>query len=104
MLSFRYPKETSEDIRELQKKFEHSNVENKKSMLSNEDSKEVLGFLNQFKKGTSSEKIENEIEKTVPKKYKTVIKEIIDFIQKHREEMYWTLDRANDRWENYTKY
>ncbi|GFU39022.1 uncharacterized protein NPIL_526581 [Nephila pilipes] len=78
---------TSEDIREPQNEFEHANVENKKSFLSNEDSKEVLGFV---KQETSSENIENEIEETVRKKYKTVIKEIIDFIQKHWEEMYWT--------------
>ncbi|GFV88745.1 hypothetical protein TNCV_3354971 [Trichonephila clavipes] len=78
----------NEDMHEPQKEFENSNAEDLKS--PNEDSKEVLGFI---KQETSAENIEQEMEKTTPKKYKTIIKEIFLFIQKHREEIYRTPEK-----------
>ncbi|GFS45149.1 uncharacterized protein TNIN_52411 [Trichonephila inaurata madagascariensis] len=89
-VNFPFPKEINEGMQEPQREFENSNAENLKSDIPNEDSKEALGFI---KQETSAENIEQEIEKTAPKKYKTIIKEIILFIQKHREEIYWTPEK-----------
>ncbi|GFQ78882.1 hypothetical protein TNCT_207791 [Trichonephila clavata] len=77
-------------MQEPQREFENSNVEDLKSFIPNDDSKEALGFI---KQETSAENIEQGIEKTAPKKYKTIMKEIILFIQKHREEIYWTPEK-----------
>ncbi|GFQ68384.1 uncharacterized protein TNCT_147541 [Trichonephila clavata] len=73
-------------MQEPQREFENSKAEDLKSVIPNDDSKEVLGFI---KQEISAENIEQEIEETAPKKYKTIMKEIILFIQKHREEIYW---------------
>ncbi|GFT39778.1 uncharacterized protein TNCV_4869441 [Trichonephila clavipes] len=89
-VNFPFPKEINEDMQEPQKEFENSNAEDLKSVIPNEDFKEALGFI---KQETSAENIEQEIEKSAPKKYKTIIKKIILFIQKHREEIYWTPDK-----------
>ncbi|GFW49822.1 uncharacterized protein TNCV_1884861 [Trichonephila clavipes] len=75
----------NEDMQEPQMEFKNSNAEDLKSVILNEDSKEALGFI---KQETSAENIEQEIEKSAPKKYKAIIKKIILFIQKHREEIY----------------
>ncbi|GFY77966.1 uncharacterized protein TNIN_243011 [Trichonephila inaurata madagascariensis] len=88
-VNFHFPKEINKDMQEPPREFENSNAED--LMKSpNEDSKGVLGFI---KQETSAENIEQEIEKTTPKTYKTIIKEIILFIQKHREEIYWTPEK-----------
>ncbi|GFX28841.1 hypothetical protein TNCV_4250801 [Trichonephila clavipes] len=76
-------------MQEPQKELENSN-EDLKSIIPNEDSEEALGFI---KQKTSAENIEQEIEKSAPKKYKTIIKNIIILIQKHREEKYCTPDK-----------
>ncbi|GFT24438.1 uncharacterized protein TNCV_3252661 [Trichonephila clavipes] len=89
-VNFPFPKEINEDMQEPQKEFENSYAEDLKSVIPNEDSKEALGFI---KQETSAENIEQKIEKSAPKKYKTIIKKIILFIQKHREEIYWTPDK-----------
>ncbi|GFS54131.1 uncharacterized protein TNCV_2526821 [Trichonephila clavipes] len=89
-VNFPFPKEINEDMQEPQMEFKNSNAEDLKSVILNEDSKEALGFI---KQETSAENIEQEIEKSAPKKYKAIIKKIILFIQKHREEIYWTPDK-----------
>ncbi|GFU67334.1 hypothetical protein TNCV_2372261 [Trichonephila clavipes] len=61
-------------MQEPQMEFKNSNAEDLKSVILNEDSKEALGFI---KQETSAENIEQEIEKSAPKKYKAIIKKII---------------------------
>ncbi|GFQ92279.1 hypothetical protein TNCT_333881, partial [Trichonephila clavata] len=57
-------------MQEPQREFENSNAEDLKSVIPNDDSKEALGFI---KQETNAENIEQEIEKTAPKKYKTIM-------------------------------
>ncbi|GFW51080.1 uncharacterized protein TNCV_3593621 [Trichonephila clavipes] len=73
-VNFPFPKEINEDMQEPQMEFKNSNAEDLKSVILNEDSKEALGFI---KQETSAENIEQEIEKSAPKKYKAIIKKII---------------------------
>ncbi|GFY04308.1 uncharacterized protein TNCV_4413961 [Trichonephila clavipes] len=64
-VNFPFPKEINEDMQEPQMEFKNSNAEDLKSVILNEDSKEALGFI---KQETSAKNIEQEIEKSAPKK------------------------------------